>query len=210
MTDSCYERTFMSDHMLQTAEFRVHIPNFDGDGVAEVITIQIPVQIDPRTGEELMTEEGERLIEETKARHLGLLTPARIKAMRQRLGLKQKELAKLLQAGEKNFSRWESGGARPSRMVNVLLKAVDDGLLPIDYLRSLQPGAEPYVRATAPLQDWAQTTERCAPRRPQNGRTPSSPKGFRSRNRCQGFFQGGGMRSVRPRSYEISDLAKWS
>ena len=110
------------------------IPNLEGDGIAEKITVKVPIYLDPDTGEEMLTEEAFEIIETTKARYLGLLLPDQIKALRLRLGLSQKEMSRLLQAGEKSYTRWESGQARPSRMVNVLLRLLDDGEVCVEAL----------------------------------------------------------------------------
>lgn len=129
--------------------FKVHVPNLEGDGVQEVVTIQIPVRVDPQTGEELITAEGLEKIEDTKARHMGLLSPAQIRELRSRIGLTQKQMSELLQAGEKSYTRWESGRARPSRMVNVILKLLYEGRVSVQDLRavaraggSIDPAAE--------------------------------------------------------------------
>jgi DNA-binding transcriptional regulator YiaG len=105
----------------------VQIPNLDGDGIAETLTVQVPVTIDPHTGEELLTERAIEIIDSTKARYMGLMLAPEIKKMRERLGLTQKRISELVQSGEKSWTRWETGKARPSRMVNVLLQLICDG-----------------------------------------------------------------------------------
>ena len=120
---------------IYTVEQEVLIPNLEGDGIAERIKVAIPVTRDPHTGEEMLTEEAFEILETTKARHMGLLLPDQIKALRTRLSLSQKEMSQLLQAGEKSYTRWESGRARPSRMVNVLLRLLDDGEISVESLR---------------------------------------------------------------------------
>lgn len=114
----------------------VLIPNLEGDGIAETITVKIPVYRDLDTGEEMLTERAFEILEAAKARHMGLLLPDQIKALRQRLGLTQKEMSRLLQAGEKSYTRWETGRARPSRMVNLLLRLLNDGEVSVQALRS--------------------------------------------------------------------------
>jgi putative zinc finger/helix-turn-helix YgiT family protein len=128
------------------SEVQVRIPNLEGDAVAETHVIRVPVSVDPETGEELLTEEAIELIETTKARYLGLLLPEEIKDLRRRLDLTQKQMAELLQAGEKSYTRWESGNARPSRMVNLLLRLLFESKVAVEALRSVgcprSPGAE--------------------------------------------------------------------
>lgn len=127
----------MSDEM-KFMDVQVRIPNLEGDGVAEIKVISVPVTIDPHTGEELLTAEAVELIENTKARYMGLLLPNQILALRKRLGLTQKQMSDLIQAGEKSYTRWETGRARPSRMVNVLLRLLDEGKVSVNDLLSQQ------------------------------------------------------------------------
>lgn len=126
---------------LEWMEVPVTIPNFDETGAAARLMVNVPVRRDPETGEALMTDEGLKRIEEARRQYMKLLSPEQIRGLRKKMGLTQTELATLIQSGKKNFSRWESGRAQPSRLVNVLLQAVGDGVLTLDYLRSLQPGA---------------------------------------------------------------------
>ena len=116
----------MTDNLKQTT-VPVSIPSLDGDEIAETHYLQVPVRIDPHTGEEMLTEEAIQLIEDAKARYMGLLLAGEIREMRKRVGLTQRRISELFQAGEKSWTRWESGRARPSRMVNVLLRLVYEG-----------------------------------------------------------------------------------
>jgi DNA-binding transcriptional regulator YiaG len=121
----------------------VRIPNLDGDGIAETLTAQVPVTIDPHTGEELMTEQALEIIENTKARHMGLLLAPELKKLRERLGLTQKRISELVQSGEKSWTRWETGKARPSRMVNVLLRLIYEGKVFVsDLVAQRKPGVD--------------------------------------------------------------------
>jgi DNA-binding transcriptional regulator YiaG len=123
-------------------DFLVNIPNDEGDGVLCQIPIKVPVEIDPDTGEELINDEGNELIEATRARHMGLITQDEIKVLRIRLGLSQREISELLRCGEKSYTRWENGNGRPSQLVNLILCALRDGELSLDYLRSRRPNPE--------------------------------------------------------------------
>ncbi len=115
--------------------FEVSVPTLDGKAVAERVPIEIPMEWDENVGEWLMTEAGSQKVEETKARHMGLLLPTELLALRNRLGLTQKEIGALLQIGEKTWTRWERGNGRPSRSVNLLLRAIHDQEITIDYLQ---------------------------------------------------------------------------
>ncbi len=117
-------------------DFEVVIPTTDGMGIAEKRTIQVPLEWDDELEEWLLGKEAHRMIEDTRARYMGLVLPAQMKALREKLDLTQKEIGELLQIGEKTWTRWESGKHRPSRSVNLLIKALIDGEITVEYLRS--------------------------------------------------------------------------
>ena len=117
--------------------FDVSIPTAEGENIAEIIPLRIPMEWDEEIREWLMTEEGLQKVEETKARHMGLMLPAEIRALRERLRLTQREISEALQIGEKTWSPWENGRMRPSRSINLLLRALNDGKITIDYLKTV-------------------------------------------------------------------------
>lgn len=119
-------------------KFPVAIPTVDGKGIAETVVIEVPCKIDPTTGEEFLTGEALAEIDRVKARHMGLLQPEEIRKLRECLGLTQKDMSDLLQIGAKSYTRWESGRERPFRSLNILLRALYDGKLDVNYLRSIQ------------------------------------------------------------------------
>ena len=84
---------------------------------------------DEEISEWLLTPESLQQIDDTKARRMGLLLPAELKALRERLCLSQSQIADMLEIGEKSWSRWESGRHRPSRSMNLLIKTLDAGVL---------------------------------------------------------------------------------
>lgn len=122
---------------IEEQDFEVSIPTTDGEAIAELIQIRIPMEWDDELEEWLMTETGLKQVEETKARHMGLMLPAEIKALREKLRLTQKEMSDILQIGEKTWSPWENGRMRPSRSMNLLLRALDDGKITVNYLKTL-------------------------------------------------------------------------
>jgi DNA-binding transcriptional regulator YiaG len=132
--------------------FDIHIPNLEGDGVTEIIRIDIPVRIDPQNGQEILTTEAHDLIEKTKARRMGLMSADEIRELRGRLDLTQEEMSDLLQIGAKTYTRWESGRARVSRSMNVLLCALRDGRIDVNYLRGLR---DPLAVTDWPAKDWS-------------------------------------------------------
>jgi DNA-binding transcriptional regulator YiaG len=123
---------------LKKIPFDVHIPNLDGDGIAQTIHIEVTAFTDPDSGEDILTPESLELIEKIQARHMGLMSAGEIKELRHRLGLSQDEMSELLQIGGKSYTRWESGRARPSRSMNVVLCALRDSQLDVNYLQALR------------------------------------------------------------------------
>jgi DNA-binding transcriptional regulator YiaG len=97
----------------------------------------IEVEVFEEFGEEFLTPESMRTVENIKARHLGLMTGEDIKAMRKRLGLTQKEMTELLDCGEKSLSRWENGHGYPTGIVNKMLRLLDEGFLSPSDLRAV-------------------------------------------------------------------------
>ena len=63
-------------------------------------------------------------------------------------------MSRLLQAGEKSYTRWESGSARPSRMVNVLLRLLDDGDITVETLRGQREADDGWNKFV----DWSEAT----------------------------------------------------
>ena len=118
----------------KTEPFEVLIPTPDGKQVAERVPIEVVHEWDEEIGEWLLSPESLKLIEDTKARHMGLLLPEELQALRERLDMTQSEIANLLEIGEKSWSRWESGRHRPSRSMNLLIKALDKGRLDVPFL----------------------------------------------------------------------------
>ena len=146
-------------------EVPVNIPTLDGKNIAEVITIKVPCHIKEKTGEIFLRGEALQMIDKTKARHMGLMSPEKIKNLRVRLGLNQHEISDLLQIGAKSYTRWENGRARPSRSINILLCALDDGKIDIGYLKSIKtskkanlPSASLYDNPVTPTLKVAETS----------------------------------------------------
>jgi putative zinc finger/helix-turn-helix YgiT family protein len=117
---------------------KIAIPTTDGKSVAEFVEIEVPCTIDSLTGEELLGEEALKKMDQVKSRYMGLLLPTEIKDLRKSLGLTQEEICNLLQIGAKSYSRWETGKDRPSRSMNLLLRAIADGKATLGYLKSIQ------------------------------------------------------------------------
>jgi DNA-binding transcriptional regulator YiaG len=118
--------------------YTLSIPTADGEKVAYQLELMVPMEWDEIVREWLLTAEAELMIESTKARHMGLLAPEEIRALRENLNLTQAQLSELLLIGAKTWTRWETGRQRPSRSLNILLRALQTGLLTPQSLRQLQ------------------------------------------------------------------------
>jgi DNA-binding transcriptional regulator YiaG len=110
------------------------IPSSDGRSSIGKETIEVPAWRDPESGEIFLDDRAIAKIEQTKARLMGLLSPKEIKALRSRMGLSQAKISDLLQIGQKSWTRWETGRERPSRVINVLLRALADEKIDRNYL----------------------------------------------------------------------------
>ena len=120
---------------LQT--YDVTVPTADGQSVAYVVPIMVPMAWEELIQDWVLTPDAEAMIEDTKARHMGLLTPTGIKQLRENLGLTQAQLSELLKIGEKTWTRWESGRQRPSQSLNLLLRGLQTGVITPYALRQL-------------------------------------------------------------------------
>lgn len=115
----------------------VFIPTADGKAVADTFNIEVPAWQDPDSGEIFLTNEAEEMIERAVRRRMGLLTPDKLKCLREKLGRTQAQISELLQIGEKTWSSWETGKQRQSRSMNNWLCALLDGVITPNYLEQI-------------------------------------------------------------------------
>ena len=119
----------------------VRIPALDGRGISETIEVEVAAYQNPKDGEIYLDGDALEVLDNTKARFMGLLLPESIRDLRERLELTQKQISDLLQIGEKTWTRWETGRERPSRSMNLLLQAFYDGKVDMNYLRIMRDPA---------------------------------------------------------------------
>jgi DNA-binding transcriptional regulator YiaG len=142
----------------KTTDFTLQIPDAEGKIVRRV-KIKVPVEWDEAIGEWMMTPEALRMVEDTKARQMGLIMPEEMKALRKSLALTQAQMGALFQVGGKSWTRWESGKYRPNRVISLLIRAVADGHLSADYLRGKPVGAKAHMPVTKSTRAWARTDD---------------------------------------------------
>lgn len=133
-------------------EESVIIPATVPGGEARKIMVKVPALKDPKDGEIYFGVEATEILDKAKARHMGVLAPQELAELRKRLGLTQKEIAEVLQIGEKTWSRWETGREIVSRSLNLLLMALYEGRVSLPWLRAKclqdqQPAPAPRVRS---------------------------------------------------------------
>ena len=136
-------------------DFEVLIPNTDGTAVEKRVTVQILLQWDEELEMWILTPEAHRLIDDTKAEHMGLLLPSQLKELRQRLHFTQKQMGEIFQVGEKSWTRWESGKHRPTRSMSLLIRALYDGEVSLDYLLR-RAGKAPQPETSSDMNLWLQ------------------------------------------------------
>lgn len=119
---------------INSQTFAIHIPDADGERAERVVSIDVPVRWDEMIDEWVLTEEAHEMIDNRKALEMGLLSPQQLRHLRERHGLNQTQMGQLFQVGEKSWNRWESGKHRPTRSMNLLIRALYDGEIGIGYL----------------------------------------------------------------------------
>ncbi len=109
----------------------------DGERIT-VIAEAVPVLVCPACGETLYGPEAAVVRHQAICRALGLLSPAEIKALRERLGPDQEDFARLTGIGVATLSRWERGRLLQTRALDRYLRLL--GALPqaAQVLRTLQ------------------------------------------------------------------------
>jgi DNA-binding transcriptional regulator YiaG len=129
----------------------ITVPN--ADGTTRTVMVKVPALRDPEDGEIYFGTDASAILDKAKARHMGVLAPQELAELRKRLGLTQKEIAEVLQIGEKSWSRWETGREIVSRSLNLLLMALYEGRVNLPWLRAKcihdkQPAPAPRLRSS--------------------------------------------------------------
>ena len=76
-------------------------------------------------GEQMIPAVLSRKLEELSMLRQGLLLPAHVKAIREKLGLSQTVMAERLGVGEKTYTRWESGRSIQNKSSDNLIRLMD-------------------------------------------------------------------------------------
>jgi putative zinc finger/helix-turn-helix YgiT family protein len=98
---------------------------------ATEIPVELPVRTCSECGFQYTDEEAEDVRHDAVCRHLGLMTPGEITALRKRYNMNRAEFADLTRFGEASLARWETG--------RLMQNAANDQLL---YLLSFESNVE--------------------------------------------------------------------
>ncbi|NLG42184.1 MAG: type II toxin-antitoxin system MqsA family antitoxin [Phycisphaerae bacterium] len=75
-------------------------------------------------GEQILGRELDRRLDDAARHRLGLLSPAEIKEIRERIGLSQEAMAQWLGVGDKTYTRWETGKSIQNKSNDTLIRLV--------------------------------------------------------------------------------------
>ncbi len=106
---------------------------------AQVLVPAISHSCCPKCGEVVLKHDQARdlreLAIEQYRQQQSLLSAREIRAIRERFGLTQSDLARLLRLGGNTISRWESGRTVQTAALDILLRLIRDLPGSLDYLR---------------------------------------------------------------------------
>lgn len=88
---------------------------------ATEIPVELPVRTCGECGFQYTDEEAEDIRHDAVCRHLGLMTPGEIVALRKRYNMSRAEFADLTRFGEASLARWETGQLMQNAANNQLL-----------------------------------------------------------------------------------------
>ena len=115
---------------------------------AEDLTVDLPVRRCATCGFEFLDGESERIKLEAICEHLGVLSPAGIRRIRERYGMTQAEFARVTGLGTASLVRWENGSMNHTRAYDRYIRLLESP----DVMRRLQRFSEPAVRrAPSPI-----------------------------------------------------------
>ena len=112
-----------------------------GEG-AVTLRVQLPVRRCTACDFEFVDHEGERLQHEAVCRHLGVLTPAEVREVRERFGMTRSAFAEVSALGEATLARWETGAVIQNKANDSYLRLVRIPLVMAILERRLASGAE--------------------------------------------------------------------
>jgi putative zinc finger/helix-turn-helix YgiT family protein len=113
------------------------------------LDVRLPVRKCRKCGFEFFDEEAEDLRHEAVCRHLGVLTPREIKALRRKFGFSRADLARLTGLGEATIARWERGELIQNVANDRYLRLLAANPENVETLEGLQPERRPTIATVA-------------------------------------------------------------
>ncbi|MCY4025931.1 MAG: type II toxin-antitoxin system MqsA family antitoxin [Acidobacteria bacterium] len=126
---------------VDTVEQRQTFRYGTGESAAD-LTVDLPVRRCATCGFEFLDGESERIKLEAICEHLGVLSPAGIRRIRERYGMTQAEFAQVTGLGTASLVRWENGSMNHTRAYDRYIRLLESP----DVMRRLRRLAEPAVR----------------------------------------------------------------
>ena len=113
---------------IETQEQIVQVRVFGPDGSPKgMVPVKVPLEKDAVTGEWCYGPDAAKIIDETKRRYASLLAPSQIRCIRNRLGMTQEGMCKMLGLGARTWTRWETGAIIPNQAMNRMLHELLNG-----------------------------------------------------------------------------------
>lgn len=114
----------------QSAHRSMKAQEFEYGRVPEQVMLManVPVWTCSECGYQFGDWEADDIRHEAVCRHLGVLPPSEIIALRTKLGLTQKQLADLTKVGEASIKRWEAGNVIQNSSADMLLRIAADAV----------------------------------------------------------------------------------
>jgi putative zinc finger/helix-turn-helix YgiT family protein len=133
----------------------------DGERIT-IVAEGVPVLTCPACGEVLYGPEAAAVRHQAICRALGLLTPAEIKAVRERYGPDQEDFSRLTGIGVATLSRWERGRLLQTRAMDRYLRLIDALPQAARFLETLQKPAQKATTFHLPPEAEAEARARAA------------------------------------------------
>jgi putative zinc finger/helix-turn-helix YgiT family protein len=111
---------------------------------------RVPAEVCPQCGERFWGPEAGAIRHEAICRALGLLTPAEIKQIRERLGLTQEQFAEQTGIGVATLSRWERGRWVQTKAHDLYLRKLEENRVLREVVEAVPEAKQLLATKTAP------------------------------------------------------------
>ena len=111
-----------------------------GSGESAVdLTVNLPVRRCGQCGFEFLDRESERIKLEAICEHLGVLSPAGIRRIRESYGMTQAAFAEVTGLGTATLVRWENGSMNHTRAYDRYMRLLENGRIMNELTRLVEP-----------------------------------------------------------------------